>query len=146
MKWRCAQFYQFTARDSLGGTFTNSRLSSTCQLLSTRCHPFHQQDRGSHQISSGRIHALIPVNFDSSWKTRGFYSNLGFGSAISALTKKVLDYELLNHICELCNRWSAKRRQEHPDEYQNWYDSHKASKVNHTGSSQSMEPAAAKLI
>ena len=41
----------------------------------------------------------IPVSSDSSWKTRGFYSNLGFGSAISALTKKVLDYELLNRIC-----------------------------------------------
>ena len=57
----------------------------------------------------------IPISFDSSWKTRGFYSNLGFGSAISALTKKVLDYELLNRICEKCNRWSAKRREEHPD-------------------------------
>ena len=30
------------------------------------------------------------VSFDSSWKTRGFYSNLGFGSVISALTKKSL--------------------------------------------------------
>ena len=29
----------------------------------------------------------IPVSFDSSWKTRGFYSNMGFGSGISALTK-----------------------------------------------------------
>ena len=30
------------------------------------------------------------VSFDSSWKTRGQYSNLGFGSAISASTKKSL--------------------------------------------------------
>ena len=51
----------------------------------------------------------IPVNFDGSWKTRGFYFNMGFGSAISALTKKVLDYELLNPICEKCYQWSAKR-------------------------------------
>ena len=43
------------------------------------------------------------VSFDSSWKTRGFYSNLGFGSAISAWTKKILDYELLNRICERCS-------------------------------------------
>ena len=89
----------------------------------------------------------IAVSFDSSWKTRGFYSNLGFGSAISAVSKKVLDYELLNRICEKCNRWSAKLREESPDEYQKWYDSHKANcRVNHTGSSQSMEPAAATLI
>ena len=87
------------------------------------------------------------VNFDSSWKTRGYYSNLGFGSAISAWTKKILDYELLNRICEKCARWSAKRKDEHPDEYLKWFDSHKANcRINHTGSSQSMEPAAAKLI
>ena len=87
------------------------------------------------------------VSFDSSWKTRGYYSNLGFGSAISAWTKKTLDYELLNRICEKCARWSSKRREEHPDEYQKWFDSHKANcRINHTGSSQSMEPAAAKLI
>ena len=75
------------------------------------------------------------------------YSNLGFGSTISAVSKKVLDYELLNRICEKCNRWSANRREESPDEYQKWYDSHKANcRVSHTGSSQSMEPAAATLI
>ena len=58
----------------------------------------------------------IAVSFDSSWKTRGFYSNLGFGSAISATTKKVLDYVLLNIICEKCNRWNEKRIQENPEE------------------------------
>ena len=105
----------------------------------------HQE--GDHPPSAVPGCIDIAVSFDSSWKTRGFYSNLGFGSAISALTKKVLDYELLNRICEKCNRWSAKRREEHPDEYQKWYDSHKANcKINHTGSSQSMEPAAAMLI
>ena len=77
-----------------------------------------QQDRGSqsaaeesmlaaaeelHEEADHRPSAVagctdIPVSFDSSWKTRGFYSNLGFGSAISALTKKVLDYELLKFL------------------------------------------------
>ena len=72
---------------------------------------------------------------------------LGFGSAISAWIKKILDYELLNRICERCARWSAQRKDEHPDEYMKWFDSHKANcRINHTGSSQSMEPAAAKLI
>ena len=55
------------------------------------------------------------VSFDSSWKTRGFYSNLGFGSAISTTTKKVLDYVLFNRICEKCNRWSAERQNQHPE-------------------------------
>ena len=81
------------------------------------------------------------VSFDSSWKTRGLFSNLGFGSSISALTRKMLDYELLNRICEKCARWRAERRDENPEVYQKWYDSYKANcRVNHTGSSQSMEP------
>ena len=89
----------------------------------------------------------IAVSFDSSWKTRGFYSNIGFGSAISATTKKVLDYVLLNRICEKCNRWNEKRIQENPDVYKHWFDSHKPNcQKNFSGSSQSMEPEAAKII
>ena len=60
----------------------------------------------------------IAVSFDSSWKTRGFYSNLGFGSAISATTKKVLDHVLLNRICEKCNRWNDQRKQDNTEAYQ----------------------------
>ena len=33
----------------------------------------------------------VPISFDSSWKTRGSYSNIGFGAAISTSSKKVLD-------------------------------------------------------
>ena len=89
----------------------------------------------------------IAVSFDSSWKTRGFYSNQGFGSAISATTKKVLDYVLLNRICEKCNKWNDKRIERNPEVYKQWYESHKPNCLkNYTGSSQSMEPAAAKII
>ena len=87
------------------------------------------------------------VSFDSSWKTRGYYSNVGFGSAISASTKKVLDYVLLNRTCEKCNRWSSQRQNEHPEEYRKWYNTHQLHCLkNHSGSSQSMEPEAAKTI
>ena len=89
----------------------------------------------------------IAVSFDSSWKTRGFYSNLGFGSAIYVTSKKVLDYALLNRICEKCNRWSSKHQQENPEAYQRWYESHKPNCLNNfSESSQAMEPHAAKLI
>ena len=40
----------------------------------------------------------VTIDFDSSWKTRGFYSNIGFGAAISTSTKKVLDYEILSRL------------------------------------------------
>ena len=43
----------------------------------------------------------------------------------------------LNRICEKFARWSSKRREEQPDEYQKWFDSHKANcRINHTRSSQ----------
>ena len=89
----------------------------------------------------------IAVSFDSSWKTRGFYSNIGFGSAISASTGKVLDYVLLNRTCEKCNRWPIQRQERQPEQYQKWYSSHKDYCLkNFSGSSQAMEPEAAKII
>ena len=48
----------------------------------------------------------IPISFDSSWKSRGFYSNIGFRAAISTSTKKVLDYEILSRLCEKCSIWT----------------------------------------
>ena len=89
----------------------------------------------------------IAISFDASWKTRGFYSNIGFGSAISATSKKVLDYVVLNRICEKCNRWNDQRKQENPEAYQQWYETHKPNcHKNFCGSSQAMEPAAARII
>ena len=43
----------------------------------------------------------LPICFDTSWKTGGFYSNIGFGAAISTSSKKVLDYEILSRLCEV---------------------------------------------
>ena len=78
-----------------------------------------QAAEGSMQGAADEIHrdfnttpSSVPncinttVSFDSSWKTWGYYSNLGFGSAISVSTKKILDYELLNRICEKCAQLS----------------------------------------
>ena len=119
--------------------------SAVEELMQGAADELHQADNTTPSSVPDCID--IPVSFDSSWKTRGYVSNLGFGSAISASTKKVLDYALFNRICEKCSRWPATRREEHPEEHQKWYDSHKANcRINHTGSSQSMEPAAATLI
>ena len=50
MKWRCVQFYQYTARDFLGGTFTNMQLhSKKCHLITST--------RSRKSVSSGSIHA-----------------------------------------------------------------------------------------
>ena len=89
----------------------------------------------------------IAVSFESSGKTRGFYSNICFGSAISATSKRALDHVLLNRICEKCNRWNDKSKQENPEAYRQWCDCHKSKCLkNISGSSQSMEPEASKII
>ena len=89
----------------------------------------------------------ITVSFDSFWKTRGFYSNIGFGAVISTNTKKVLDYEILSRLCELCSIWNEDKQKEQPLEYQSWLKRHKPNcNKNFTGSSQAMEPEAAERI
>lgn len=46
----------------------------------------------------------VPISFDSSSKTRGYYSNIGFGAAISTPTKKywIMRY-FLSSICDKCS-------------------------------------------
>ena len=88
----------------------------------------------------------ITVSFDSSWKTRGFYSNIGFGAVISTNTKKVLDYEILTRLCELCSIWNEDKQKEQPLEYQSWIKRHKPNcNKNFTGSSH-MDTDAAERI
>ena len=59
----------------------------------------------------------------------------------------MLDYALLNRICEKCNRWSSKRQLDDPEAYQRWYESHKHNCLkNFSGSSQAMEPEASRII
>ena len=67
----------------------------------------------------------ITVSFDSYWKTRGYYSNIGFGAVISTDTKKVLDYEILSRLCELCSIGNEDKQKEQPLEYQSWIERHK---------------------
>ena len=89
----------------------------------------------------------VPISFDSSWKTRGFYSNMGFGAAISTSTNKVLDYEILSRLCEKCSIWTEDKQKDKPSEYEKWLERHKPNcNRNYTGSSQAMEPEAAEMI
>ena len=67
----------------------------------------------------------VPISFDSSWKTRGFYSNIGFGAAISTSSKKVLDYEILSRLCEKCSIWTEEKQKDKPSEYEKWLERHK---------------------
>ena len=89
----------------------------------------------------------VTVSFYSSWKTRGFYSNIGFGAAISTSTKKVLDYEILSRLCKKCSIWTEEKQKDKSSEYAKSLERHKPNcNRNYTGSSQAMEPEAAERI
>ena len=82
----------------------------------------------------------VTISFDSSWKTRVFYSNIGFGAAISTSTKKVL-YEILSRLCERCSIWTEEREKNKPAEYDKWLERHEPNcNRNYSGSSQAMVP------
>ena len=85
----------------------------------------------------------VPISLDSSWKTRGYYSNIGFGATISTSTKKELDYEILSRIFEKCSIWTEEKQKDKPSEYEKWLERRKLNcNINYTGSSQAMEPEA----
>ena len=84
------------------------------------------------------------VSFDATWHRRGQYSNQGFASAIEIETGKVLDYELYERVCNKCLRWTSERKAESHDEYADFWSAHSSTcPANFTGTSQTMESAAA---
>ena len=89
----------------------------------------------------------VPISFDSSWKTSGFYSNMYFGAVISTSTNKVLDYWILSRLCKKCSIWTEDKQKDKPSEYEKWLERHKPNcSRDYTGSSQTMEPEAAERI
>ncbi|KAK8736079.1 hypothetical protein OTU49_005223, partial [Cherax quadricarinatus] len=45
----------------------------------------------------------IDVTYDGTWHTRGHHSNIGIGVIIDALTKLVIDYQVLCKFCNICS-------------------------------------------
>ena len=72
------------------------------------------------------------ISFDSSWKTRRLYSNIGSGAAISTSSKKVQDYELLSRLCEKYSIWTEEKRKDKPSEYEKWLERHKPTATENT--------------
>ena len=84
------------------------------------------------------------VSFDASWHRRGHYSNQGFAAAIDTDFGKVLDYALYDRVCYSCSKWPESRRSSCPDQYQDYWASHKDICVaNYKGTSQSIESSGA---
>ena len=84
------------------------------------------------------------VSFDASWHRRGHFSNQGFAAAIDSEFGKVLDYTLYDRVCYSCSKWPESRQESNPDEYADYWSSHKDQcSSNYKGTSQFMESSAA---
>ena len=109
------------------------------------------------EISAKLVHSSAPttdllpenlrsctVSFDASWHRRGHFSNQGFAAAIDSENGKVLDYQLYDRVCYLCSKWPEDRKENNPEEYEEYWSTHRLlCTANFSGSSQSMESAAA---
>lgn len=88
----------------------------------------------------------ITVSYDGTWQKRGHTSLYGIDLVIEILTGLVIDFEILSKYCPECVA-SKRDLGEKSIEFQIWYESHKPQcSANHTGSSNSMEIAAAEAM
>lgn len=79
----------------------------------------------------------IGVSGDGTWRKRGFSSSYGVVTAISLLTGKAVEVEIMSKECRECMGW---RDRQGTVEFKEWWDSHQAFfHANYTGSSDSMD-------
>ena len=111
----------------------------------------------SMKISANQVHSSSPetsllpenlrsctVSFDASWHRRGHFSNQGFAAAIDSEYGKVLYHQLYDRVCYPCSKWPEERKENNPEDYEEFWSTHKLlCTANFSGSSQSMESAAA---
>ncbi|XP_046844662.1 LOW QUALITY PROTEIN: uncharacterized protein LOC124438534 [Xenia sp. Carnegie-2017] len=82
------------------------------------------------------------ISLDGTWQKRGHASHNGVVTAISLSTKKCVDVEVLSDKCKEFKKW--KKKQSDP-RYEVWKANHLC-KINHSGSSNSMETVGAVRI
>ena len=86
----------------------------------------------------------MTVTYDGTWSKRGFTALYGVGVVAALDTGRVLDTQVMCRYCGPCAVHNAKLT---PEEFQQWYETHKdCCKLNHIGSSPSMEAAAAVIL
>ena len=81
----------------------------------------------------------IGVSGDGTWRRRGYSSAYGVVTALSTVTSKVLDVEIMSKECSECMVWRGRER-EGTVALQEWWEGHQhLCQVNHFGSSGSMD-------
>ena len=89
----------------------------------------------------------ICVSFDGTWHKRGHTSHTGIGVAIDILTGYVVDFEVVLNFCLVCEREKNMEDDRTLSSLKDFMAKHKeVCTINHSGSSNAMEVAAAKKI
>lgn len=85
-------------------------------------------------------------SYDGSWHKRGFTSNHGVGFVIDVMTGLVIDFQVLSKYCHMCVQAEKDLGKDSP-EFAIWTEGHMTEcSKNYSGSSSSMETAAADLM
>lgn len=89
--------------------------------------------------------AHVAVTVDGTWQKRGHSSKIGVIFVISVDTGEILDYEVKSLFCHECKAHSKMEKES--EDYKQWKDNHELKcEINHEGSSEEMEAAAAVQI
>lgn len=87
----------------------------------------------------------MSVSFDGTWAKRGYTSNVGVGLVISMDTGRVLDSQVMCKHCNECKKWEGVDKDS--ARYIVWWEGHQNNcRLNHEGSSNSMECEAAGIL
>ena len=97
----------------------------------------------SYEVADDGIYD-IGVSGDGTWRKRGFSSSSGIVTAMSVVTGKVLDTEIMSKECRTCIINQVKKG---TPEFDQWWESHKEEcHTNFHGSSGKMDPVGCKKI
>eukprot|EP00112_Aurelia_sp_Birch-Aquarium-sp1_P014509 Seg314.3 transcript_id=Seg314.3/GoldUCD/mRNA.D3Y31 product="hypothetical protein" protein_id=Seg314.3/GoldUCD/D3Y31 len=100
-------------------------------------HTAASETKRSYEVADDGIYD-IGVSGDGTWRKRGFTSSSGIVTAMSIVTGKVLDTEIMSKECRTCiiNNWKKGT-----PEFDQWWERHKEEcHTNFHGSSGKMDP------
>ncbi|XP_069961373.1 uncharacterized protein [Cherax quadricarinatus] len=128
---------------------TRVSIQSCNRILAETRAIVHKEYAKQDTLSDARGVVDIDVTYDGTWHTRGHHSNFGIGVAIDALTKLVVDYQVLCKYCFLCVNMKSRlnKKKITVEKYEKFKENHeKKCNKNYSGSSGKMEVEAALII
>ena len=94
--------------------------------------------KGSDEPEEDRIYN-VGISADGTWRKRGFSSAFGVVTALSLLTGKAINVEVMSKECRECMNWRDKQG---TVEFNKWWEGHQTTcHVNFEGSSGAMDAA-----